>query len=159
MFEYAVRALERRPLTEGELKLRLTRRAAERGDVEVVLQRLRRADYLNDERTAASYARYRREVELYGSRRVLHDLLRRQIPSALAERTVDAEFDGVDETELIRAHLRRRYGRRAEERVADPGEAARLHRALLRAGFHSDKIGEVLRRIAAAPEWFDGLGD
>jgi len=156
---YAVRALERRALTEFELRTRLRRRAANQDDVDPTIDRLREIGYIDDERTAESYARSRKEFSSLGSRRVLNDLRRRGVEASTAERIVDESYEGADELELIRAHLRRRLGRRREERLQDPKETAKLFRALQRAGFHSDKIGEVLRRIGAAPEWLDGTDE
>lgn len=156
LFAYGVRALERRALTEFELRTRLNRRAASQADVEPIVERLRRVGYVDDERTAESFARSRKEFSLLGRRRVLNDLRRRGIDQETAERVVVESYADCDEAELIRTYVRRRLGRRLEAKVADPKETARLYRALQRAGFHSDKIGEVLRRIGADPDWLDG---
>lgn len=159
LLEYAVRALERRALTEFELQTRLRRRAADQGDVDPTIDRLREIGYVDDERTAEAYAKSRKEFSSLGSRRVLNDLRRRGISSSTAARVVGESYEGSDEIELIRTHLKRKLGRRREERLQDPKETAKLFRALQRAGFHSDKIGEVLRRIGAAPEWLDGADE
>jgi len=156
LYAYGLRALERRALTEVELRTRLKMRAADAEDVESVIERLRSIGYVDDERTAESFARSRKEYSSLGKRRVLNDLRRRGIDESTAERIVIDSYSDCDEVELIRTYLRRRLGRRLEAKVADPKETARLYRALQRAGFHSDKIGEVLRRIGADPEWLDG---
>ena len=157
LFEYAVRALGRRAHTERELRLKLERRAAKESDVAATIERLRGLDYLDDERTAESYARSRKDLESLGRRRVLSDLRRRGVDQEPAERTVEETYREADELGLIRDYLKRRMGRRLDERIEDPKEVSKLYRALLRAGFSSGRIGEALRKIAADSEWLDGL--
>lgn len=157
LFDYAVRALARRALTERELRTKLERRAVTAGDLDTAVERVRRVGYLDDGRTAEQYARARKEINSLGRRRVLNDLRRRGVDAALAERTVEEAYRNSDETELIRAYLRRKLGRRIEERIEDPKEVAKLYRGLLRAGFSSAKIGEALGKVAADSEWLEGF--
>lgn len=159
LFDYAVRALGRRALTEREVRLKLGPRAAREEDVERTIERLRGLEYLNDERTAESYAAARRDLESFGRRRVFSDLRRRGVDAETAERTVGEAFDGADELGLIREHLRRRMGLRIEQKIEDPREVQKLYRRLLRAGFSSARIGEALGKIAADPEWLEGFED
>jgi regulatory protein len=159
LYEYALKALSRRPCSEKELRERLTRRAADPQDVQPAIERLRQVGYLDDARTAESHAYFKKELEGLGRRRVLSELQRRGIDSQTAERTVNEAYRDSDELELIRQYLKRRLGSRLEGPLEDPKELARLYRGLLRAGFSSGRIGEALRKISADSEWVDGLED
>ena len=159
LFDYAVRALGRRALTEAELRRKLVARAALPEYVDEALGRVRDLGYLDDARTAESHAYTRKELNVLGRRRVLAELRRRGVDPETAERTVDETYSGVDEVELIREHLRRKLGRRLEEKIHDPKAVQRLYASLARAGFSSGRIGEALRQAAADPEWVDAIAD
>ena len=159
LFDYAVRALERRALTAFELRRKLKQRAEDQGTVEPIVERLRGLSYIDDARTAEAYTSTRKDVSLLGRRRVLADLRRRGVDAKTAEKTVEDAFAESDELALIREHLRRKLGRRVEERTSDQREVTRLYRGLLRAGFSSGKIGEALRAVSADAAWIDGVED
>ncbi len=159
LYDYGVRALERRPLTERELRSRLTQRALEPRHIDEVVERLRGVGYLNDSRTAESHAYYRKEFQRLGRRRVLSELRQRGVDATVAERTVAEAYHEVDELNLIRDHLRRKLGCDPDARLADPKAFQRCVRALQRAGFTSGKIMEALGKLASEPEWLEGLED
>lgn len=160
LYEYAIGALARRSLTERELRRRLERRAAASGDVEQVLLRLRSAGYLDDARVAEAYSVSRREHEGYGRSRVLRDLRRRGVAKGTARQAVEATFEDADELAMARAYLRRKLGVQPDGPAAgDRKRLTALFRALLRAGFSSDKIGIVLREISSDSDWIDTLAE
>ncbi len=158
LFDYAVRALSARALTQGELRTRLRERAARAGDVDGVLARLKNYGYLDDRRFAETYSRLRRENQGFGKYRVLRDLKARRVHPELAEKVVTEAYRNLDERELIGQFLRRklRYTG-APPRLDDRRKVASLYRMLLRAGFTSGKIWEALRKLAAQQEWVDSL--
>ena len=159
LLDYAVRALERRPLTELELRERLARRALEPAHVDEAVERLRGVGYLDDARTAESHAYYRREFQRLGRTRVLSELRRRGVDASVAEKTVDAAYEEVDELELIRDHLRRKLGCDPDAKLSDPKAFQRVVRSIQRAGFTSGKIMEALGKVASEPEWLEGLDE
>jgi len=158
LFDYAVRALSARALTQSELRDRLLARAENRADVPTTIARLKQYGYLDDRRFAETYSRLRRENKGYGKFRVLRELRGRRVAPALAEKTVADAFRDADETVLIEQFLRRklRYSG-APPALDDRRRLASLQSMLLRAGFSSGKIWTVLRQLSARPEWIEDL--
>ena len=160
LFKYAVEALSRRALTASELRARLDRRAARTQDVDEVLERLASVGYLDDSRVAESYSRFRKECEALGPKRVVRELQRRGVDSSVAEAAVGEAYEGIDEMELIHAHLRKKLGKEYRERkIEDPKVIVRLYRGLARAGFAGDRIVDALREISSGSEWLAGFAD
>lgn len=158
LFEFAVKALSRRALTEAELRGRLESRAGEPRDVDVVLDRLARAGYLDDTRVAESHSRFRRDYEALGPERILRDLRRRGVESSVAEKAVAKTYENSDESELIRRRLRLRLGAGyLEQSIDDPQRVRSLYAMLRRAGFPSAKIVTALSEIVADSEWLEAL--
>ena len=135
LYEYAVGALGRRMRSVAELK-RLMRNRVPKDElgsllVECVIARLKEQKYLNDAGYAAAYASYRRNNEKFGRRRIVTDLKVKGVHPDVIEKAVNDTYTGVDEQELARSFLRRK-------RLAKPSnnrEAAKVFRALMRAGF------------------------
>ncbi len=135
LYDYAVAALGRRMRSVAELK-RLMRNRVPKDElgallVECVIARLKEQKYLNDTSYAATYASYRRNNEKFGRRRVITDLKVKGVHADVIEKAVNDSYAGVDEQELARSFLRRK-------RLAKPSnnrEAAKIFRALMRAGF------------------------
>jgi regulatory protein len=159
LYDYALRALGRRALTERELRMRLERRAASATDIGPTIERLRSVGYLDDAKTAESHVEYRKEFEGLGQRRVYDELRRRGVDAELARGKVDEAYRGTDELELIREYLRRRMGRRLEQGLTDPAEAAKVVRRLQRAGFSSATIWKALDALSGGADWLEGLAD
>lgn len=160
LHEYALRALSRRSHTLSELEAKLRRRSLDDADVTAVLERLRAHGYLDDAKVAETHSVMRRDLHAMGPRRILAELKRRGVADATAESAVENAFRGCDESELVRAHLRRKLGTaRAAAGVRGAKELARLYRALARAGFGQSAILDGLREVAADPELADALAD
>ncbi len=158
LYEYAVRSLARRSLTLSELRSRLARRAARESSVGEVIERLRSAGYIDDARLAESYAFFRREYEGFGQQRVLRELRRRGVDSELAEQAVATSYQDADEASLIRRQLQRKLGQGYQEHpIEDPKKVLSLYRALVRAGFSSDKIVEALQQISPDSDWLEAV--
>src|ERR1700679_3094579 len=105
LMAFAAQALSARALTISELRLKLTRRAAEPADVEPVLARLKESGYLNDQRFAESYASWRRDDGGFGKTRVMRDLMARKVPPAVAKQAAEAAYQGADEVAMIEKFL------------------------------------------------------
>jgi regulatory protein len=131
LYDYAIAALGRRMHSVAELKRKLRNRCAEEATIEKVVARLKEHKYLNDAGYAAAYSAFRRDNEKFGRRRVTTDLKVKGVHADVIEKAVDEAYSSVDEVELARAFLRRKR----LKKPATNREAARIFRALMRAGF------------------------
>ena len=160
LYDYAVRTLARRSLTVTELRERLVRRAARSPDVNAVIGRLRKANYLDDARLAESYAHFRRDYEGLGRQRVLRELSRRGVDKTVAREAVAESYTESDEPELIRRFLERKVPQATPSTpVDDRKQLVRLYRALIRAGFSSGRIVEVLRELSSDCDWLEAFAE
>jgi regulatory protein len=145
LYDYAVGALGRRMRSVAELK-RLLRGRVPQGElgtvlVEMVILRLKEQKYLNDSSYAAAYTSFRKENEKFGPRRVITDLKVKGVHGDVIEKAVDEAYSGVDEQELARAFLRRKRLKEPQNQK----DAARIFRALTRAGFGAKVIFTILK--------------
>ena len=146
LYEYAVGALARKMRSVAELK-RLLRQRVPEGDesetlVDAVIARLKEQRYLNDSAYAAAYSSYRRENEKFGRLRVITDLKVRGVHGDVIAKAVSSAYSGTNEEKLAREFLRRK-------RIKKPTtakDAARVFRALLRAGYTSRTIFRILKQ-------------
>jgi regulatory protein len=159
LYEYAVGALARQMRTVAEIKRLMRNRVArqENGEalVEGVVQRLKDQHYLNDTDYATAYSAFRRENEKYGRMRVISDLKQKGVHSDVIARTVDAAYDGVNEERLARQFL----ARKRLKKPTDQKQAARVFRALVRAGFSSRIIFRILKNWDVDDEVLTALED
>ncbi len=146
LYDYAIGALGRHMRSVAELKRLLRQRVAgqENGEalIEAVVEQLKEQKYLSDTRFAEAYSSYRRENEKFGRRRVITDLKAKGVHGDVIEKAVESAYAGVSEEKLARQHL-------ARKRMAKPRtqkDAARIFRALARAGFSNDVIFKILKQ-------------
>ncbi len=146
LHEYAVGALARRMRSVAEMKrlLRLRVTPGPEGDamVEAVVRRLKDYNYLNDSTYAATFSTSRKDNEKLGRRRVVTELKARGVHGEVIDKAVDAAYEGVNEEKLARAFLARKRMRKP----ASPREAARIFRAMARAGFSTGVILHILKK-------------
>ena len=145
LYDYAVRALSRKMRSVAELK-RLMRPRVPKGElgellVEVVIRRLKDQNYLNDSSYATSYSSFRRDNEKFGRRRVITELKVKGVHGDVIEKAVDDTYAGVNEEEQARAFLRRKR----MKKPTNNKEAARIFRALVRAGFGAGVSIRILK--------------
>jgi regulatory protein len=158
LWEYAVRTLAGRAHSTAQLRVKLEQKAEKKGDVEVVLARLKEYKYLDDRKFAESFATSRLENQQLGRNRVLRDLRERRVAPATAQRTVAKVYEQVDETALVENYVRRHYRSASREGLfQDKKELASAYRKLLRAGFSSGNIVPVLKRFARDPDLLDAF--
>lgn len=147
LYEYAVLALGRRMRSVAELKRLMRQRMSEEQEhgellIEVVIARLKEQNYLNDTSYAGTYVSLRKENSKFGRGRVVSELKSRGVHGDIIEKTVSAAYAGVDEEKLARDYLKRkRLSKPTSEK-----DAARIFRALARAGFRSRTITSILKR-------------
>jgi len=145
LYEYAIGALSRKMRTVAELK-RLLRNRVPRDEaggilVEMIILRLKEQKYLNDSTYAATYSAFRRDNEKFGRRRVMTDLRAKGVHSDLIDKAVQHAYSGVDEEQQARAFLKRKR----LKKPATDREAARIFRALMRAGFRAGTAIKLLK--------------
>ncbi len=145
LYEYAVGALGRKMRSVAELK-RLLRQRVAPGDsgealVEAVVLKLKEQKYLNDSSYAAAYSSYRKENERFGRLRVIADLKAKGVHGEVIDKAVSEAYAGSNEEELARAYLRRKN----LKKPGDDKQAARIFRALARAGFTTRTIVRILK--------------
>jgi regulatory protein len=157
LYDYAIGALGRHMRSVAELKRLLRQRVAgqENGEalIEVVVERLKEQKYLSDARFAEAYSSYRKENEKFGRRRVVTDLKAKGVHGEVIEKAVESAYAGVSEEKLARQHL-------ARKRMARPRtqkDAARIFRALTRAGFSSSVIFKILKKWDVDEETLSAL--
>jgi len=155
---YAVRALGGRAHSAGELREKLSRRAASAADIDVVLAKLREFGYLNDQRFAENFATARLENQGFGKMRVLRELRQRRVAPKLAEQVTEQTFQDTNETDLIEAFLKRKYrGKQLGPFLAEEKNLASAFRRLRYAGFSSGASIRVLKRYASRAEELEAM--
>jgi regulatory protein len=153
LWEFAVRSLAARAQSTSEIRRKLTQKAENPADVDAAVARLRDCGYLNDRRFAESFAGARLENQGFGRTRVLRELRERKLSSAIAEGAVAQAYQGVDETGLLAAYIRRRI----RTPISGQKELASAYRKLIRAGFRSGDAIRALKSAAAEPAALDGF--
>jgi regulatory protein len=145
LYEAAVRALMRRAYSVYEMKQMLGRRTEDDDLLGAVMDRLKRAKMIDDERFAKQFVRQRTEIRRQGKFRIARDLrargvLDRHIEAALAETAKD-----TDEAAIVRQRLERKL--RSFSGEIDERKMASMYRSLLRAGFSADVVRRELKAI------------
>ncbi len=156
--DYALRLLAGRALTVAQLKERLRRRAAEPASVEGIVAQLKEYGALDDRRFAETFSSSRAASGQFGRRRVLAELAKRKVAAKVAEKAVREAFQGLDEEQLVRAWLERKYRNQdLAALLAEPAKLAGVYRRLRHAGFSSGAAIRVLRRFSEQAEQLEGL--
>jgi regulatory protein len=145
LYEAAVRALMRRAYSAHEMKQLLGQRTEDDHLLGTVMDRLKRAKMIDDERFAKQFVRQRTEIRRQGKFRIARDLrargvLERHIEAALAETAKE-----TDEAAIVRQRLERKLQSLRGE--IDERKTASIYRSLLRAGFSADVVRQELKAI------------
>jgi len=152
LLEFAVRSLSAKMKSIRDLRRKLRDRAepGEAGEaaVDAVIIKLKDLGYLSDERFAADFTRLRKENEKFGRRRVQQGLMQKGIAQELANATLSAAYEDVDEVALAKEYVERKRMKKPE----GDRDTARTMRRLMAAGFSSKTIWKVLRGWGAEVE-------
>jgi len=160
LLAYSARILTARAQTTSELRQKLTRRAAQRGDVDEVIRRLKENGYLNDQRFAESFANWRRDSDGVGKTKVVRDLMARRVAPELAKKTAEAAYSGTDEIVLIEQYLQRKFrGKNLGALLQEEKHLASAFRRLRTAGFSAGSAIKVLKRYAAQAERLEDIAE
>lgn len=158
--EYAHKALSMRALSAGELREKLRRKAADKADIEPIVERLRELGAVNDARFAGAYAERRLENQGFGSQRVLRDLQKRKVASGVAAKAVSKAFAETDENQLALDFLARKFRKvDLREFLAEQKNLASAFRKLRLAGFSSSASLRALKKYSQAAEELSEEGE
>ncbi|MDE1460365.1 regulatory protein RecX [Spartinivicinus poritis] len=141
----ALRLLARREHSAQELKQKLKSRTFAGEQVELVLEELREADYLSDQRAAEMIFRRCIEKKL-GPKRIQLEMQQKGIDQSLVEQVLQANQD-IDWLQLASIALAKKFN--PEPAANDLPLMAKKQRYLIQRGFDFEVIQQAL---AAHPE-------
>lgn len=145
LYEAAVRALMRRAYSVYEMKQMLGRRTEDDHLLRTVLDRLKRANMIDDERFAKQFVRQRTEIRRQGKFRIARDLRARGVPDRHIEAALAETAKETDESAIVRQRLERKL--RSFRGEIDENKMASMYRSLLRAGFSADVVRRELKAV------------
>lgn len=145
LYEAAVRALMRRAYSVYEMKQLLGRRTEDDKLLRAVMDRLKRAKMIDDERFAKQFARQRTEIRRQGKFRIARDLRARGVPDRHIEAALADAAKETDESAVVRQRLERKL-RSFRGEIGD-NKIASMYRSLLRAGFSADVVRRELKAV------------
>ena len=145
LYEAAVRALMRRAYSIYEMKQLLGRRTEDDKLLRTVMDRLKRAKMIDDERFAKQFARQRTEIRRQGKFRIARDLRARGVPDRHIEAALAESAKETDESAVVRQRLERKL--RSFRGEITENKIASMYRSLLRAGFSADVVRRELKAV------------
>jgi regulatory protein len=145
LYDAAVRALMRRAYSVYEMKQLLGRRTDDDKLLGTVMDRLKRAKMIDDERFAKQFARQRTEIRRQGKFRIARDLRARGVPDRHIEAALAESAKETDESAVVRQRLERKL--RSFRGEITENKIASMYRSLLRAGFSADVVRRELRAV------------
>jgi regulatory protein len=145
LYEAAVRALMRRAYSVYEMKQLLGRRTEDDKLLGAVMDRLKRAKMIDDERFAKQFARQRTEIRRQGKFRIARDLRARGVPDRHIEAALADAAKETDESAVVRQRLERKL--RSFRGEIGENKIASMYRSLLRAGFSADVVRRELKAV------------
>jgi len=148
LYDAAVRALMRRAYSVYEMKQLLGRRTEDDKLLRSVMDRLKRAKMIDDERFAKQFARQRTEIRRQGKFRIARDLRARGVPDRHIEAALAESAKETDESAVVRQRLERKL--RSFRGEITENKIASMYRSLLRAGFSADVVRRELKSVTRA---------
>ena len=145
LYEAAVRALMRRAYSVYEMKQMLGRRTEDDSLLKTVMDRLKRAKMIDDERFAKQFARQRTEIRRQGKFRIARDLRARGVPDRHIEAALAETAKETDEAAIVRQRIDRKL--RSFRGEITENKMASVYRSLLRAGFSADVVRRELKSL------------
>lgn len=160
LWDYALRILAQRPYSSAEIKLKLSRRSESPAAVATVLGKLREYGLADDQKFSETFAAARLQNQKFGSMRILRELRGKHVASGVAQTAVEKTFAGVDETELARRFLEKKFrGKNLPEFLKEEKQLASAYRRLRTAGFSGRAAFDALRSYSKSVEEFDEIPD
>jgi regulatory protein len=158
LWDYALRILAQRSHSLAEIKQKLSRRSESPAGVATVLAKLREYGLADDSKFSETFASARLQNQQFGRLRVLRDLQAKRVASTVARTAIDKTFAGVDETELARQFLQKKYrGRNLAELFQEQRQLASAYRRLRSAGFSGRAALDALKAHSKLADEIDDL--
>lgn len=132
-FAAALALLTGRALTVGEITVRLRRKGYDSDTIAETCARLLEFAYLDDRRTAVTWAENAAQIRGLGPRRLREGLVRRRLPRELVDETVAGLFSTGEEVRFARAVLGK--WERAKGPATDTASRHAAYAHLRRRGF------------------------
>lgn len=142
----ALRYLSYRDRTEKEVADHLAKKDFEVSAIASTLEELKRLGYINDERFALNWGRFRMEEKNIGRRRLAMEMKARGLKDDTVERALDTLATEIDEWDLA---LRAGQKKMSTLGGVDGGtQRRRLAHYLQRRGFATGTVFKVVRELA-----------
>ncbi len=142
-FSYASNLLARRPYTSHEIREKLRKRRVNEEVIDLIVDKLKRLNLINDLRYALDKIQYLINVKKCSTRAIEQDLLRRGIhPYVIKDALAQSPRDERCELEILIPKLLKSYRNESLRRAYQ-----KLKTKLYSLGFESDNIDEVLAKF------------
>lgn len=155
LFQWALKALSRKPFSTREIEAKLLARADEdSSEVDNVLHRLAACGYLDDRKFIESFAAARLSRGVCSRSRLQRELVARGLPAELVDEVLETMVSPEDEL----AHLSRSLERKLKtwSGPMDEKKLARLYNFLLGQGFLREAVRQEFRkRFHRSFDWED----
>lgn len=146
----AIKYLVYRERSHREMVQYLEKKGHPPAIIEKTLQDLTELNYINDQRFAAEWGRWRVEGKKFGKVRLRHELLAKGVSPRIIDATLETLYDSHPEKKLALACANKKL---ASLRGLEPEKRTRrLAQYLQRRGFSADIVYETLKNSVMEPE-------
>lgn len=143
-FDKACSYLTYRPRTENEILRFLCKHEYDEVQ-DAVMNRLRRAGFVDDEAFSRMWITERTSTKGYGPRRLRAELLRLGVPAASIEEALSSAYPTDSKSTMLARMARLKWHKLSDQ---DPrAKARKLYSYLIRLGFASSEVSEVVELI------------
>jgi regulatory protein len=141
--EYAFYLLKSRDRSIGEMKEKLKRRECTSEEINETITFLIEKDFLNDQRFAENFVRYKKIIKPVGKFYLRNKLMEKKIPTEIIEKTLSETPDEYSEIEELAERWLARNKKVPKEKSYE-----KLSRHLISRGFEWEKVREVVDQQA-----------
>ena len=141
--EYAFYLLKSRDRSIGEMKEKLKRRECTPQEINETISFLLEKDFLNDQRFAENFVRYKKIIKPVGKFYLRNKLLEKKIPVEIIEKVLSETPDEPSEIEELAERWLARNKKVPREKIYE-----KLSRHLISRGFEWEKVREVVDQQA-----------
>jgi regulatory protein len=137
--EYAFYLLKSRDRSIGEMKERLGRRECTLEEINETITFLVEKDFLNDQRFAENFVRYKKIIKPVGKFYLRNKLMGKKIPVEIIEKALSETPDESSEIEELAERWMKKNQKVTREKIYQ-----KLSRHLISRGFEWEKVREVV---------------
>jgi len=139
--EYAFYLLKLRDRSIGEMKEKLRRKEYSTEEISDTLEFLISKDFLNDERFARNFVRFKKSLKPTGKFYLRGKLLEKKVPAEIIEKVLSEQSDQSSEIEESANRWLAHHKKIPKEKLYE-----KLSRHLLSRGFEWEKVQKVVRQ-------------